>query len=176
VATLPLYIKANRIDMKASGSEIDILLFLQKNGLFGQKKISVNGAEISPLDFFKRIAPPPRTPKEIVSMMNRGVIKDAEFVSTVDVRGTQDGKPYRVQYTLAYPNIWRIPEAYEGSTYISYPTGIAAGIFTQASFDIKERGVLPPEALDKQTAKTILNELGRFEVNSTRRNWSPKEQ
>ena len=45
------------------------------------------------------------------------------------------------------------------ANFISYPTALSAKIFATAIQKIKSTGIIPPEALDKDTRRFILSEL-----------------
>ena len=51
-----------------------------------------------------------------------------------------------------------------GSNYISYAAGASAAIFALETTKFKEKGVYPPEALEKEAADSIAERLKKFGV------------
>ncbi|MBW2964425.1 saccharopine dehydrogenase NADP-binding domain-containing protein [Candidatus Woesearchaeota archaeon] len=159
IATIPKYLNVRNVSMKSSGTDIDFSKALSKLGMFRKTPVTINGKKISPLEFFSKFAPKVPTPKEMSALLENGVIEDAMFLSAVDGFGTQSGKKVRIRYVVRYPDLKKLPKAFRGSTYISYPTGVAAASFFKTIPKIEQKGVFPPEALDSSARKHVLLEL-----------------
>lgn len=159
VATLPLYIKTDNVDFKSAGADIDFFRALYRLGLLSQKPLIVDGKTITPVNFFKKIVPEVPTPKEMMSLMKKGIVENAFLVLIVEVIGREAGKNIMVKKSIIFPDLNEISKRMPGATYVSYPAGIAAYIFSKATRDLKTYGVFPPEALDLKTRESILLEL-----------------
>ncbi|MBI4037308.1 saccharopine dehydrogenase NADP-binding domain-containing protein [Candidatus Daviesbacteria bacterium] len=159
ISTLPLYIKVSNINYKSSGTDIDLAKALYRLGLFNKKPVSVDGEKVIPVDFFAKIAPPPPTPKEMVKLVEDGIVENATLVTVVDVGGSIGGKKIRIKNTVLFPDIKEVTHKFPGATYISYPAGIAAFAFSKIIAKITTPGVFPPEALSSDLRKEVLIEL-----------------
>ena len=159
VATLPFYIKTKNVDYKSSGTDIEFSKALYRLGLLDKTPIELNGEKIVPLEFFKRIAPKVPTPKEMVKFVKDGVIENAFFALVVEIIGKENGRKIKIKNSAVFPDLKEITAKFPGATYVSYPTGTAAFVFSKAIPKIKNYGVFPPEALDEDIRKDILVEL-----------------
>jgi len=84
ISTIPRYIKVKRIDFKSSGTDIEFSKALYGLGLFSKKPFFLDGKKIIPLKFFSKIAPALPTPKEMIKLIESGIIENAVFASVVE--------------------------------------------------------------------------------------------
>ena len=63
-----------------------------------------------------------------------------------------------------FPDLKAINKIFPGGTYISYPTGTAAYVFSALIPNIKKRGVFPPEALDSHVRKVAMMDLANHGI------------
>ena len=159
VATVPLYIKTNYMDYKSGGTDIDLAKSLYRLGLFSKVPIKLNGNKIIPLEFFSRIAPRVPTPKEMIRLIKNKVVENAMYTSVIEITGKESGKNIKVKTTALFPDLKKISKIFPGATYISYPTGLSAAVFTKIIPKMGTPGVYPPEALNENIRKEILIEL-----------------
>lgn len=99
------------------------------------------------------------TPEEMLKLTKEGVLEDAELGLVVDVIGYENNKKTIIKNYIIFPALKEIQKRMPGSTYISYPTGIAASSFIKIIPEIKKTGVLPPECLERDTRKKVFLEL-----------------
>ncbi len=144
VATIPLYLKLRNLDFKSGGSEIDIAVQLYNSGR---------------LSTLSNIKVP--SPKEMDEMISNGLIKNAIFVSAVEGIGMKCNEKMSIKKTIIYPDLKQISKKLKGSTYIAYPTGIAAAAFAKIIPRISTFGVFPPEALNTEFQNAIISDLER---------------
>jgi saccharopine dehydrogenase-like NADP-dependent oxidoreductase len=159
VATLPMFIKTKNIDFKSSGTDIEFLRVFDKMGLLSSKPIMVKNKKMVPLELFTKIAPKIPIPKEMKRIVKNKIIENAVFISVVEGEGIESGRKIRIKESVTYPDLKHIHKIMPGATYISYPTGVAVYAFLKVMPKIKEKGVLPPEALNHEIRKEILLEL-----------------
>lgn len=160
VSTLPLYIKTKNVDYKAYDSGYEVSKILYKIGLLSRKPISIGNEKITPVEFLNKVIPEIPTPKKMSELVKKGIIKNGVFASTVEIIG----KESRIKYSAIYPDFKSILKIFPGANYISYTTGLAAYIFAMNILKIHTYGVFPPEFLDSNIRKNILNELKRNKV------------
>jgi len=144
-ATLPRFIKkgVKYTDFKLAFSPeiVELLQTLNQIGLMNPKPIDVKGVEVSPLDVFITLIPPP---SEIA-----GKVKGYACI-LADVKGEKAGEKIRhIIYTFISHE-----DAYDKLqvTATAYLTGIpaAVGATMLAEEKIKKRGVFPPEVLEPE--------------------------
>ena len=156
VATIPLFIKANLVDFKAAGADIEFSRALSRLGLFGKEPIKFKGGEIIPIEFFAKIAPKVPSPQKMKQLLESGIIENAIFALVTEVTGKERGRDVRIKMGAIFPDLKEIHKIFPGATYISYPTGLAAYSFLKAILKIKSAGVFPPETLDSEIRKDIM--------------------
>lgn len=155
VGTIPFFIKLKNIDVKAYDNQGDIYKFLYTLGLTSQEKIDLNGIKITPFEFVNKVLP------EISFDFKDTKFDDAQFAFAIEASGKANGKKKRIRYFVSFPNQKYINELGFNANFISYPTALSAKIFAMAIPLIKTKGIIPPEALDKQIRKFILSELNK---------------
>ncbi|HII71221.1 TPA: hypothetical protein HA265_00520 [Candidatus Woesearchaeota archaeon] len=155
VATIPRFLKTKNVDYKSGGSDIEFSRVLYKMGLLSGKPIKHKDSMIIPIELFSQIAPKVPTPKEMVRLVKQKVVENSAFISVVEEEGTDSGKKIRIKKTVTYPDLKCIQKTLPGATYISYPTGLAAYAFLKILPKIKQRGVMPPEALGPELRKQV---------------------
>jgi len=161
IATVPLFIKTKIVDFKSSGSDTEFSKALSRLGLFNKEPIKLNGGEIIPLEFFKRIAPKVPSPTKMKQLIKNGVIENAIFALVVEVIGKEKGQDMKIKMSATFPDLKEIYKIFPGATYISYPTGTAAYSFSKIIPKMKSAGVFPPEALEDEMRKDVLLNLER---------------
>lgn len=161
VCTIPLFINVKFVDYKISGEDIRLFYILNQLGMFSKKKIKLEkNYGVAPIEIFKKLNIMVPTPKQMIELKRSAPrIEDSIFASTIDVFGIKEYAPLRIRYTAIFPSLKRIPKEFEGATYISYPTGLAVSIFAKYIDKIKTPGVFPPESLQKNIRKYVLDEL-----------------
>jgi saccharopine dehydrogenase (NAD+, L-lysine-forming) len=159
VATVPLFIKVKNVSYKIAGADIDLSKVLYRLGLFNTKPVYYKKEKIVPIEFFQRIAPKVPTPKEMSRMIKNDTIKNAVYFSAIEAMGKRERRCLKITMSATFPDLKSIPRKFSGSTYISYPTGLAAYAFLKAIPKIKSSGVFTPEALDREARNVVMLEL-----------------
>ena len=169
IGSMPKYIKAKHIDLKAGGSEIDLARTLFKLGIFKKHPIKVGDTSISPYDYFLKIWPDVLSPDEMKKLVDSGKLNNAHFWASVEESGYEDGKKVVKKALVLFPDQKTVNKLYPGATYISYAAGLSAAVFALAIPDIKSRGVFPPEGLAKDECLMVTENLkkGGVEINFT---------
>lgn len=129
---------------------VEYIKVLQESGFFSETAISVNGTEVSPLDF---------TSKVLFNEWKLGPTEEEFTVMRITLKGTDNtGKETTVEYTLN--------DAYCTETNTSsmarttgYTATAAANLFLDGHFS--EKGVFPPELVGKHEVcfQYVLNYL-----------------
>lgn len=158
IGTLPLFLKIKNIDIKDYDNQVEIHKFLYELGIISKKKVRYKNIEISPFEFANKILPD-------VSFNNEDPkFNDAQFGFAVDGSGKKDGKDKRLRYFVLFPKQKDINKMGLNANFISYPTALSAKIFAMALPKIKIKGIIPPEALEKEIREFILSELKKTSV------------
>ena len=155
VGTIPFYIKLKNVDVKAYDNQADIYKFLYDLGLTSEEKIDFNGIKITPFEFVVKVLP------EVSFNFRDSKFDEAQFAFAVEARGKIKGKKKTIRYFVSCPKQKEINKLGLNANFISYPTALSAKIFAMAVLRIKTKGIIPPEALDKEIRKYILSELGK---------------
>jgi saccharopine dehydrogenase (NAD+, L-lysine-forming) len=123
-------------------------------GLMGREPLNVNGAPVSPREFFLKLL----ASKHLLGHPEEVVPDDCEC-SRVQVVGKRRGQPVELQLDVLYRSKreWRVSSA-------QYGVGIPASIVAQmlGSGQIDRRGVLPPENCVDPTS--LFSELAKRDM------------
>ena len=169
------------IKMFVGGNEIELMKNLYQLNLLSNKYCyGYKDSKISINSIIKDVIPKMKSPQIIEDYVKNKVIKYAEFCAIADIyleiSYPQNSKKIKNVESIGisfnkYTNL--IKTNYSGSTYISYPTGIGAGILifytllNQNFNDIK--GVLVteklPSILGPVTNDIIKRELSSYKIN-----------
>ncbi|MDK2092009.1 saccharopine dehydrogenase C-terminal domain-containing protein [Aliarcobacter butzleri] len=169
------------IKMFVGGNEIELMKNLYQLNLLSNKYCyGYKDSEISINSIIKDVIPKMKSPQIIEDYIKNKTIKYAEFCAIADIyleiSYPQNSKKIKNVESIVisfnkYTNL--IKTNYSGSTYISYPTGIGAGILifytllNQIFNDIK--GVLVteklPSILGPVTNDIIKRELSSYKIN-----------
>ncbi|MEV9478208.1 saccharopine dehydrogenase C-terminal domain-containing protein [Aliarcobacter butzleri] len=169
------------IKMFVGGNEIELMKNLYQLNLLSNKYCyGYKNSEISINSIIKDVIPKMKSPQIIEDYIKNKTIKYAEFCAIADIyleiSYPQNSKKIKNVESIGisfnrYTNL--IKTNYSGSTYISYPTGIGAGILifytllNQKVNDIK--GVLVteklPSILGPVTNDIIKRELSSYKIN-----------
>lgn len=169
------------IKMFVGGNEIELMKNLYQLNLLSNKYCyGYKDSEISINSIIKDVIPKMKSPEIIEDYIKNKTIKYAEFCAIADIyleiSYPQNSKKIKNVESIGisfnkYSNL--IKTNYSGSTYISYPTGIGAGILifytllNQIFNDIK--GVLVteklPSILGPVTNDIIKRELSSYKIN-----------
>lgn len=150
--SIPLYIKTKKLDVKIHDNNIDVSKLLVALNLTSDKEIKVNGMNIKPINFLSKILP-----EQIPGEEKR--FPNSIFAIAVEAIGKKDGKKKSVKYSVIFPYQKEIGKMNIGANFISYPTALSAKLFAMIMPKIKKKGVFPPEALDSNIRKEVLEEL-----------------
>lgn len=154
IATIPLYIKVKNAEIKIHDSQSEIAEFLIKLGLTSDDDLEINNIKISPRIFLSRLLE-----KDRRHIPEKWEIENAQFGLVVIAEGKKNGKMRKVIYSVAFPREKDIDKLNLNANFISYPTALMLKLFAMKTSKIKHFGVFPPEALDKNIRKEILENL-----------------
>jgi len=153
IGTIPMFLKLKNIDIKDYDNQAYIHEFLYKLGIVSKKKVKYKDIEISPFEFANKILP------DASFNCEDPKFNEAQFAFAVDINGKISNKKRRVRYFISFPKQKEINKMGLNANFISYPTALSAKLFAMAVPKIKTKGIIPPEALEKETRKSILAEL-----------------
>lgn len=169
------------IKMFVGGNEIELMKNLYQLNLLSNKYYyGYKDSQISINSIIKNIIPKMKSPEVIEEYIKNKTIKYAEFSAIADIslEITYPENPKKVKSIESigvsfnrYTDLTKTP--YSGSTYISYPTGIGAGILIYYTIQNKKRnkikGVLVseklPALLGATTNDIIKRELTSYKIN-----------
>ena len=167
------------LKLNIGGNELELMKNLYQLNLFSNKycyedeneKISINS-------IIKNIVPKMKSPEIIEDYIKKKTIKYTEFSAIADIylEISHPDKKKKIKSIESiglsfskYPELLKTP--YSGSTYVSYPTGIGAGILIFYSYMKKEllNGVILSENLPKIFGNSvndiIKRELSSYKIN-----------
>lgn len=172
IGSMPKYIKAKRIDLKAGGSEIELARTLFKLGLFKKHPVKVGDTSIAPYDYLLKIWPDVLSPDEMKKLVDSGKLDNAHFWAAVEESGYENGKKITKKALIMFPDQKTVNKLYPGATYVSYAAGLSASVFALAIPGIKSKGVFPPEGLKQDECLMVTDNLkkGGVEINFTHTN------
>ncbi|MCT7499747.1 hypothetical protein N5S76_08180 [Aliarcobacter cryaerophilus] len=161
------------------GSEIELMKNLYQLNLFSNKYCYENSdSKISINTIIKNIVPKMKTPEIVEDYIKKKTIKYAEFSAVADIYleilyPQNDKRISTIESVGLSFNKYTelVKTAYSGSTYVSYPTGVAAGILIYYSLLNKKRlsGVILsenlPELFEHTVNDIIKRELGNYKIN-----------
>ncbi|WP_026802774.1 saccharopine dehydrogenase C-terminal domain-containing protein [Aliarcobacter lanthieri] len=165
------------IKMFVGGNEIELMKNLYQLNLLSNKYCyGYKDSQISINSIIKDIIPKMKSPKTIEEYIKNKIIKYAEFSAVADIEMEisypQNSKKIKSTESIGisfnkYTNL--IKTHYSGSTYVSYPTGICAGILIFYSLlnkrQSKLKGVLVSEKLPPLLG-TVINDIIKRELTS----------
>lgn len=167
------------IKLNIGGNELELMKNLYQLNLFSNRYCIENESEkISINSILKNIVPKMKSPEVIEDYIKRKTIKYAEFSAIADIyieiSYPKSKKKIKSIESIGlsfskYTDLIKTP--YSGSTYVSYPTGIGAGILIFYSLLNKEllSGVILSENLpaifSNSLNDTIKRELGSYKIN-----------
>lgn len=155
IGTIPFFIKLKNLDIKDYDDQVDIHKFLYELGLTSKEKIKFGDIDISPFEFVNKVLPN-------ISFNNEDPkFSEAQFAFAVEASGKIKGKKRTIRYFVLFPKQKDLNKLGYNANFISYPTALSAKIFAMAIPKIKAKGIIPPEALDKEVRKFILSELDK---------------
>jgi saccharopine dehydrogenase-like NADP-dependent oxidoreductase len=153
------------VEFKYGGPHIELSESLYQMGLLSFEPVTVNGAEIVPMDLVLKLCPPaPKFPDEIKAILDEGLMtEEGAFLIRVD--GSQEGKPVRID---CYVNAPGLVEAFEtsGLSHEAYLTGQCASVFVKMMVDgvFVEKGLFVPEQLHADARQYFFRELAALGV------------
>jgi len=155
IGTIPFFIKLKNLDIKDYNDQADIHKFLYELGLVSTKKIPFGDIEISPFEFVNKVLP------DISFNNDNPKFDEAQFAFAVEASGKTKEKEKTIRYFVLFPKQKAINKLGLNANFISYPTALSAKIFAMAIPKIKAKGIIPPEALDKEIRQFALTELDK---------------
>lgn len=161
ISTLPRFLKVKNVNLKAAGSDIEFLMALYNMGLLSNAPLKINGVSVSPYEILLKITKRVASIKEIMQKIKEGVLEKATFAIVVEVSGKRQGERKKLRGYLISPSIKELVKIAPGSTHVSYPTALVAGVMAKFIKKIQatQQGVFAPEALSQKIRRKIFSEL-----------------
>jgi saccharopine dehydrogenase-like NADP-dependent oxidoreductase len=159
------------VDFKMGGFNVAKYRTLFHSGLLSDEPVKINDAEVSPLQVVAALTPPTITPEDLEKKIKDGTIRGSVSMRAVEVEGEKEGKKTKLSFQITHPDIQGAFERIRGSSHMSYTTGISAAAFAKAILagKVQRRGVFPPECLDQESRRFILDELGKYDIRVEKR-------
>ena len=165
------------IKLNIGGNELELMKNLYQLNLFSNK-YCIENEKVSINTIIKNVIPKMKSPEIIEDYIKRKTIKYAEFSAIADIYLEVSYKDSKKKIKSVesiglsfsrYTDLIKTP--YSGSTYVSYPTGIGAGILIFYSLLKKDdiSGVILSENLPKIFGNNlndiIKRELSSYKIN-----------
>lgn len=155
VGSIPLYIKTKKLDVKIHDNNIEISKILVALGMLSENEINVDGKYIKPIRFLSKILPEQFPGEE-------KKFPKARFAICVEAIGESNGRKKTLKYSIVFPSQKEINSLRLGANFISYPTALSIKLFIMSIPLIKNKGIFPPEALEKEVRQSIFKELKKI--------------
>lgn len=161
VATIPRFLKVRNVNLKAAGSDIEFLMALSNMGLLSNNPLKINGAMVSPYEILTKIVRRVTSVKEIIQKLKEGLLEEATFGLVVETVGKIKEEKKKMRGYIIFPSIKELIKIAPGSTHVSYPTALVAGIMATFMKKIQSvcQGVIAPEAIPKNIRRKIFSSL-----------------
>lgn len=153
------------VEFKYGGPHIELSESLYNMGLLSSEPVTVNGAEVVPMDLVLQLCPPaPKFPDEIKAIIDEGLVRE-EGAFLVRVDGHKKDKPIRID---SYVNAPGLVDAFEtsGLSHEAYLTGQCAAVFVKMMVDdaFAEKGLFVPEQLHADALQYCFRELATLGI------------
>ena len=152
-------------NFKYGGKACDFAESLYNMGLLSREPVEIKGVKVIPLDLVCKLTPPaPSEPNAIKDALSEGMALE-EGAAMVRVRGRKNGKPLCIDSYINAPGLTESFEKY-GLSHESFITGQSAFLFTKLFVNdmISEKGVFPPEVLERDTRAYYLGEAAKLGI------------
>lgn len=146
VCMVPHVIPVTDVDAKIGGNDFERLYRWYRQGRLKRSQGLVR----------KRFPNTP-TPRQVASMIRKGILENARFAAAVLVRGFKNDEPLLVRWDAAFPTLYQIRRRGFISTPIAYATAHLAALFVKY-FPRDVAGVMGPSELSAETRRAILND------------------
>ena len=156
-STLPLFIKARNVDIKAHDNQIALYKFLVLSKFLSREKMGIGKGLTSPLEFTTKMLPDQTD-------WSSKKFHRAHFAFALEVNGKKDGKNKAIKYFIEFPEQKKINRMAKGANFISYPTALSAYLFIKSFFKINKKGVFPPEVLEREVRSEVLSGLRKYNI------------
>lgn len=156
VGSIPLYIKTKNLDVKIHDNNIEVSKIINSLGLLSEKEINVDGMNIKPIRFLSKILPDPVAGEE-------KKFPKARFAMSIEAIGRLKKKKKAIKYSVIFPSQKEIDGLNLGANFISYPTALSVKSFIMSIPLLKNKGVFPPEALEKVVREKILKDFEKID-------------
>jgi saccharopine dehydrogenase-like NADP-dependent oxidoreductase len=150
--TIPLHLgrPVRHCDYKIGEPDIDAWRFMvERLRLMDERKVRVRGGgEVSPRELLLAMLPPTPSPQRLAQLVREGRLTSRSML-VVEVTGTRDGRPTRLQSYTEAPDLAESGRIVPGSSDISLVTSAPAAVFSLMILrgEIAGRGVILPESL-----------------------------
>ncbi|MEK6927190.1 MAG: saccharopine dehydrogenase NADP-binding domain-containing protein [Nanoarchaeota archaeon] len=168
VGSIPLYIKTKKLDVKIHDNNIEVSKLLLSLGFVSDKKINVDGVEVSPIRVLSKLLPDPIPGEE-------KKFPESIFAFAVEAIGKKNKKRRAIKYSVVFPRQKEIGKMGIGANFISYPTALSAALFAMIIYKIQETGVHSPEVINKELRTKIISQLPKYKVKVYKKVYTPKK-
>ncbi len=142
VGTLPLYLKVKHVDIKSYDDQANLIKEEIKKS---RSKKDGAQSEEKPIDI--------------------KTIEEAQFGFALETSGKQADRDKVVKYFAAFPKQRDINTLGINANFITYPTALMMKAFILAIKRIGSFGVFPPEALDAESTRVVLEDIKKSGIN-----------
>jgi hypothetical protein len=166
VCMVPYSIEIKNMDAKIGGNDFEKVRRWYRQGRLNRSQGLVR----------KRFPAPP-TPRQVATLIRRGVLQNARFAAAVLVQGAKRDQPLLVRWDVSFPTLYQIRQQGLTATPISYATAHLAAIFVKR-FPKGFAGVAGPEMLPAETRRDVLADVRArdFRISMKIRKLKPVEE
>lgn len=136
-------------------------------GLVSSEPITVDGVEVKPIRVLSKLLPDhvPGEEKKFPKSI---------FAFAVEAIGKKDGQKKAIRYSIVFPNQKAISKMGLGANFITYPTALSLKLFIMVLNKIREKGVYPPEILNRELRESIIKQLPKNHFKVYKKVYTPK--
>jgi hypothetical protein len=147
VGTIPHFLALKEMDVKIGGNEIDRLRRWYRQGKLRRSRGLVAAR-----------CPKTPTPRQVATLIRRGILQNARFAAAVVLRGTKQDRPIEVRCDATFPSLYQIRQRGLSLPPIAYATAHMAALFIK-HFPRTLPGVFPPDEMPAEDRQAILRDL-----------------
>lgn len=174
--TIPLHLgrPVRHCDYKIGEPDIDAWRFMvERLRLMDERKVKVRGGiEVSPRDLLLAMLPPTPSPQRLAQLVREGRLTSRSML-VVEVTGTRDGRPTRLQSYTEAPDLAEAGRIVPGSSDISLVTSAPAAVFALMILrgQIAGHGVILPETLSHAERDLLKMGIAACDIRIRLREW-----
>jgi len=146
IVTLPHILRLHEMDAKIGGPDRERFRRWHRQGKLNRSRGLVSAR-----------FPATPTPRELIRLVRRGILRNARFAAAVLVYGRKHGQPVLIRWDATFPSLVELRRRGLSSSPIAWATAQLTALFVK-HFPRQLPGVHPPEALPATLHRRIVRD------------------